>query len=307
MHMAADRNVPPLKIAIIGCGAVTELGHLPAAARVDDVQVTALIDKNLPRAESFARRYNIRHVADDFTKAIDKAEAAIVALPHFLHAPVSVPLLQRGFHVLVEKPMAMSTQECDAMIRAAKQGRATLAVGLMRRFQRAAQFTKTILDSQMLGPIESFDIRDGFVYAWPVVSDSMFRKETAGGGVLIDFGSHAIDTMLWWFGDVSSFAYRDDSFGGVEADCELQVVMKNGPRGVVEFSRTRDMRKTAIIRGKHATLEVSLHANRYWLRPTGITFNSVADILSVDPKLQRDQSYEDLMTERISATEFNLI
>lgn len=290
----------PVRVAIIGCGAVTKQGHLPAASRVEDMQVILLVDKNRSRAEELARQYNVPHVAEDYRQVWDKADAAIVALPHNLHAPVSIDLLTHGIHVLVEKPMALSAAECDAMIQAAEQGQAILAVGLIRRFRWAPQFTKAILDTDLLGPVESFDIREGFVYNWPVASDFFFRKEAAGGGVLIDTGAHTLDALLWWLGDVASFEYFDDSYGGVEADCELHLVMKSGAKGIVKLSRTHNLRGTAIIRGAKATLEVPLHSNQVKLRPKGMGFEVSGDVLLDSQQTQREQSYIDLLSAQLT-------
>jgi predicted dehydrogenase len=186
---------------------------------------------------------------------VGKVDAAILALPHHLHAPVASDLLAAGVHVLVEKPMAMSGAECDRMIAAAESSGAVLAVGVARRFYDAGRFIKRMLDSGMLGKIRRFDGREGFVYSWPVASDFMFRRDT-GGGVLADGGAHMLDTCLWWLGDWESVEYFDDSRGGVEADCEVHLKMKSGAEGVVELSRTRDLRNTWIIEGEHGTLEV---------------------------------------------------
>ena len=290
----------PTRLAIVGCGAVTQHGHLPAAARAENVRVTLLVDKNRPRAEELARQYNVPHVAEDYAQVWEEADAAIVALPHYLHAPISIDLLAHGVHVLVEKPMALTADECDAMIQAAEQGQAVLAVGLMRRFLWSAQLTKAILDAGLLGSVESFDIREGFAYNWPVASDFFFRKETAGGGVLIDAGAHTLDTLLWWLGDVGSFEYFDDNYGGVEADCELHLVMENGATGIVELSRTRDLRNTAIIRGGRATLEVSLHTNQVRFLPRGVAFGVLGNVL---PDLQEplgEQSFMDLLSAQLA-------
>ena len=152
-----------LRLAILGCGAVAELGHLPAQARVAGIEVTLLVDKNRARTESLARDFCVPHIADDWAATFDYADAAIVALPHNLHAPVSAQLLRQGIHVLVEKPMALTAAECDSMIEASSQGGATLAVGLMRRFSWTGQFAKRILDEELLGPVHSFDVREGSV------------------------------------------------------------------------------------------------------------------------------------------------
>jgi len=256
-----------LQLAVIGCGAVTEHRHLPALAGRGDCQIVALVDSNRKRAEELASQFRVPQVFADYHETLRSGiDVAVVALPNHLHAPVSVDFLKAGIHVLVEKPMGRTTAECDAMLAAAEAGGALLAVGLMRRFMQSAQFAKRAIDSGLLGPIHSFDIRDGFIFSWPLASDFFFRKDAAGGGVLIDTGVHTLDQVLWWLGDAQSFEYYDDNFGGVETDCEIFLELQSGVRGKVELSRTRNLRNTAIIRGEAAELEVGLVRNFAALR-----------------------------------------
>src|SRR5262249_29155537 len=123
-----------VRIAILGCGAVTELGHLPAFATLSSARVTLLVDTNEERRSRLAKAFNVDHTAGDVHGCYDLFDAAVVALPHVLHAPASISLLTQGKSVLVEKPMALTTIECAAMMQAAKRTGAVLAVGLMRRF-----------------------------------------------------------------------------------------------------------------------------------------------------------------------------
>ncbi|NIW18841.1 Gfo/Idh/MocA family oxidoreductase [candidate division KSB1 bacterium] len=235
--------------------------HLQAIALCEDVEVTVLVDKVLPRARQLAGRFNVPTAVDDYRQIFDDVDAAIAALPHHLHAEVSIELLQRGIHVLVEKPMALSTSDCDAMIQAAAGSGTVLTVGLARRFFLSSQFLKQAITSGLLGDIISFDFREGTSYKWPVSSDFAFRKET-GGGVLADTGVHVLDLLLWWLGDYNSIEYYyDDAMGGVEADCELRLKMQNGATGVVDLSRTRELRNTCIIRGELGSLEVETKFN----------------------------------------------
>lgn len=262
-------------IAIIGCGVVAERAHLPAAKRLREAQVTLLVDTDRPRAEALARRYHIPHVAEDYTETWKRADAAIVALPHHLHAPVSIDLLHHGIHVLVEKPMAVRVSECNALIAAAEAGQAVLAVGLTRRFLYGTRWVKAALEAGVLGRIESFDVRLGSAVEamtnWPAPSEFYFHKETCGGGTLIDLGSHVLDLLLWWLGDdVASFEYYDDCYGGVEADCQLHLTFASGVSGIVELSRTRNLRNTAILRGQQGEIEVGIHNNRISGRPPEI-------------------------------------
>ena len=250
-------SAPPPRIAILGCGAVAEIRYLPALAKLK-IKPTLLVDRDVQRAQRLADAYGCVRASDDYRPWVDEFDAAIVALPHSLHAPVSVDLLQRGVHVLVEKPMALTTTECDQLIAAASEQKAILAVGLMRRHAPAARWLKAALDAHTLGPIESFDFQEGVPYTWPVVSGFFFDKTAAGGGVLADTGAHTLDLLLWWLGDVASFEYYDDAYGGVEADALLRVTLASGVRGVVELSRTRRLRNTAVLRGREGEIEIGL-------------------------------------------------
>lgn len=255
------------KVAIVGCGAISERLHMPSLANRDDCEIAALVDTNEPRTKALAQQFGVAHTFSDYQALLNQnIDAAIIAAPNHLHAAISVALLNAGIHVLVEKPMAISAAECQQMTAAADAANKVMAVGHILRFAHAARFAKWAIESGILGRIVSFDIRHGFVFAWPTVSDYFLRKELCGGGVLIDLGAHTVDLLLWWLGDVATFDYYDDSYGGVEADCLLEARLKSGATGTLELSRTRDLRSTAIFRGEQAELEVSFAQNSVVLK-----------------------------------------
>jgi predicted dehydrogenase len=260
----------PARIALIGGGAVAEMFHLPALEAAQDAVLDTLVEKNEGRARELASRFAIPRVGASLADVdLDAFEAAIVALPHFLHAEICGELLRAGKHVFVEKPMALTTAECDAMIGEARDAQVTLTVGQMRRFCPAVSAARSLLDKGVLGEIRRFDLRDGAVFDWPVASDFQFRKETAGGGVLFDTGAHALDMLLWLLGEggegkgeLEVCAYRDDAFGGVEADCEIELRTPGGVVGRVELSRTRKLRNSIVIEGSDGRLELFFYDNR---------------------------------------------
>ncbi|HXW00556.1 MAG TPA: Gfo/Idh/MocA family oxidoreductase, partial [Anaerolineae bacterium] len=233
-----------LRIGLIGCGAIAVLGHLPALALEPRLTLTVLVDTNLARAKSLGRQYDISLQVADYHQALGAMDAAIVALPHFLHAPVTIELLKAGIHVLVEKPMGLNIAECEAMLKAARSSGATLAVGLSRRHFPSVRFFKDILSSGTFGQLHSFEICEGTVFNSPVASNALFRRETAGGGVLIDGGVHTLDTLLYWLGELQVTSYQDDAFGGVEANCLIGLAGKDGITGQMELSRTRQLRNS---------------------------------------------------------------
>ncbi|MEX2216428.1 MAG: Gfo/Idh/MocA family oxidoreductase [Phycisphaeraceae bacterium] len=253
----------PLRVAVIGCGAIAEQGHLPGAAALPDVAVTALVDKDTARAAKLAAKFNMATTLAEPSNLKAHADATIIALPPALHAPVTIDLLKQGLHVLVEKPMARTTGECDAMLAAAKESGATLAVGLVRRFRWGYRAIKTMLEHGMLGRIESIDVSEGGVFDWPIASPFFLDRSAAGGGVLADAGVHVLDALLWWFGDAKQVSYRDDDMGGVEADCELDLTFGDGANAHIELSRTRSMRNSTLIRGERGSVEVGAYANTF--------------------------------------------
>ncbi len=244
-----------LRLALIGCGKVTERFHLPVALARPEVTVIALVDPDEARAAALAAQTEGIVALRDPSGLAGRVDAAIVAAPHHLHADIACSLLEQGIHVLVEKPMALDAPSCDRMIEVAERHGAVLAVGLVRRWYDASRWVRDCLAAGDLGRIVSVDAREGAVFNWQVVSDATFRR-SMGGGVLADIGVHVLDLLVWWLGDPEHLAYRDDAMGGVEAECEIDLVFPGGVTGTVELSRTRTLRNSIVIRGERGTLTI---------------------------------------------------
>ncbi len=246
-----------VRIGLIGCGAVAAAGHLPALAALrDQVATTVLVDLSLERAERMAAEYGVPRAMASYREALDEIDAAIIALPHALHAPVTIDLLEAGKHVLVEKPMALTTRDCDRMIEAAAQTGRVLAVGLVRRFCPVVRLVQGWIDQGAFGPLADFDVQEGMVFASSVASDTLFRRDMAGGGVLPDTGIHVLDTLACWLGVLRIDDYRDDAHGGVEADCALALSTLSSTRGRVTLSRVRALRNSFRLRFAAAEIHV---------------------------------------------------
>jgi FkbM family methyltransferase len=252
----------PVGVALIGCGAVSEQHYsvaLDAIANEGLAETLAIVDpqeeRRLKLLEYFstARTYpDVEAMMADLTP-----ELAIIAAPHHFHAELTVQCLTKGIHVLCEKPMAITTDECDRMIKVAERASRLLAVGHFRRFYPSCEMIKKFLDLNCLGAVKSFQFLEGYHYNWPLTSASVFDKASAGGGVLIDTGSHALDLILWWLGDVLDASYHDDAMGGVEANCELHLRMVNGAVGTVRFSRDWPLPNYCIIECERGWLKYS--------------------------------------------------
>jgi predicted dehydrogenase len=249
-----------VKIGIIGCGAVTQLYHLPAAQFVSNIlKIEALVDLNIMRAQKLGSKYKIPYIFDDYHKIFDIVDGVIVALPNNLHAQVSIEFLKEGIPVLCEKPIATNTYDAEKVIKISEKYKTPIAVGHIRRFYLSSRIVKHLISKNIIGEIYEVDIEEGNIFEWPTVSAYIFDKWASGGGVLIDTGTHVLDLILWWFGDnIINFDYTDDDFGGVEANCEIHLCIKfknNIIKNRIELSRERKLRNSYRIFGEKGYIE----------------------------------------------------
>jgi UDP-N-acetyl-2-amino-2-deoxyglucuronate dehydrogenase len=125
-----------LKTAVIGVGKVTGL-HAEALSKLKISQFTAVCSSHKEKAELFARKYNIRGYTDvsEMVKT-EKIEAAIICTPHPFHRAPAIAAMEAGAHVLVEKPLASSLGDCDAMLTASEKNKKQIGVICQRRWYK---------------------------------------------------------------------------------------------------------------------------------------------------------------------------
>lgn len=231
------------RIAIIACGALTELFYAPALielGRKRRLKVAAVIDPNPARVAAIQPLFPGSIGGGSIRDIPDGIDLAIVASPAGFHGEQTIALLRRGMHVFCEKPMARSAAECDAMVGAAREAGRLLGIGHFKRFFPATQQIKELVERQVFGPLIDFHFFDGGKFGWPAQSRSLFDREAGGGGVLIDIGVHALDLALWWFGEPSEVACADDAMGGVEANVAVTLSYPGGATGTLMASRDVD-------------------------------------------------------------------
>jgi predicted dehydrogenase len=248
--------VKAVRLGLVGGGAVAELYHLPAIVACAEVTLVGVADPQVDRAERLASESGAAAVAD--WRQLDDLDVAIVAVPNALHAPLALQLIEAGVDVLVEKPLARTVEECDAIARAAASAGAVVAVGHDFRHFPVARTARAILSQGLLGEIVSVELRQAAGGRWPYASTYVYSRDQAGGGVLIDFGVHMLDLLAWWLGELTVDDYRDDAAGGVETECELHLRTESGAPVLVELTRLRSMRDTTVVRGELATLEIGI-------------------------------------------------
>ena len=254
----------PIRLAILGCGAITREEHIRAVVAHPSVELAALVDLEVSRAQKLIRDNSLRcNAFADFHEVLGEIEAVINALPNHLHAATNQACLSAGLHVLCEKPLAMTSAEAQRCAELAKEKKLVLAVGMNRRFAASHPLLKLILEEGLLGSIHSYDFQYGGAFDWRSASGFYFDRAKAGGGALVDFGVHMIDSVLDWFGPVDSFNYQDDDWGsGVEANVLLDL-KHDGRHGAIaghlQLSRTFGLKNRLLVQGSAAAAEISVH------------------------------------------------
>jgi predicted dehydrogenase len=226
-----------MRVALFGCGWIQDFharGVLAAGH-----EVIAVANHREESANAFAERHGIARVTTDWEGlARDPGvDAAVVATPNALHAPQAIALLDAGKHVLVEKPMATSVAECDAMIEAGARTGASLMVAHCWRFHPDVQAMRARIASGELGEIVK--TRGCGVHAGWGPSGWFADRALAGGGALPDMGVHAIDTARYLLGDpmpVRVCAAIGTRYGDYDGDDDgiLLISWSQGTNSIVE-------------------------------------------------------------------------
>ena len=249
-----------IKLGLIGCGAAMQALHLPAILQTPDVKIHWIIDSQLERIKPIADRMKVPNRDVDYRK-VEDVDAVVIGTPHFLHATMASHFLERGVHVLCEKPLALKTTDALSLIALAERNNCVLAVGVFRRFYHVSGFMKQVIASEWLGPLVRMNVEEGGTYDWDLQSRFMMEKEKAGGGVLVDTGSHTLDRVIWLLDadKVHVQRYADNNRGGIETDCELDLTVTWRKRDIpihMELSRTRLLNNTFEISFEHGRMVV---------------------------------------------------
>ena len=253
----------PVRLAILGCGAITRCAHLPVIAAHPQVRLVALVDADEERARALASLHGPKYkVARNHREVLPEVDAVINALPNHLHVPVSMECLRAGVHVLCEKPLAATAAEARVCCELARERGLVLAVGMNRRFEASVDLLSLALTEGLLGQLPEYDWQYGSPYEWNTASGFYFSRSEAGGGVLLAYGVHMLDSLMHWFGPVTDFDYQDDNLGsGIEANV-IMALRHSGKfgevQGQVRLSRTFKLRNTLVVRGGAARAEITL-------------------------------------------------
>jgi UDP-N-acetylglucosamine 3-dehydrogenase len=237
-----------IRVAVIGCGSIAKHRHIPEYADNEHVELVAFADPVLERAEAYAEKYGAKAYADYEVMLKEvQADAVSVCTPNYLHAPAAIAAAKSGAHVLVEKPMAVTAEEGQAMIEAARDNGVLLMVGHNQRYMPPHVKAKEILDSGKLGKVLTFrtSFGHGGPERWSIDGRNswFFRKPEAVLGAMGDLGVHKSDLIRYLLSDevteVSAFIgtlHKEGTEVDDNATCLLR--MRSGAIGTLVGSWT---------------------------------------------------------------------
>lgn len=190
-----------MKVGIIGCGKIAQVRHIPEYSENELVEIGGYYDFNKERAQQLAKRYGgvVYSSAEEMLN--DKTiEAVSVCVANDAHAEISIAALNKGKHVLCEKPMAATLKECIEMVNEAEKNNKVLMIGQNQRFTSAHQKAKKLLEDGAIGDVITFRTIFGHKgpETWGIDGANQtwfFDKERAVMGVMADLGVHKTDLI----------------------------------------------------------------------------------------------------------------
>lgn len=203
------KKVEKVVWGIIGAGDVCEKKSAPAMWKVAHSEVKTVMRRNREKAEDFANRHHIKNWTTDFNDLLNDAEinAIYIATPPDSHAELTIKAAQAGKAVYVEKPMANTVAECEAMIEACTKADVPLFVAYYRRVLPGFLKVKELIENQTIGMVK--EVRIEMLQALRVETDTRpdnwrLNPEIATGGYFSDLASHQLDYLDFLFGEIIS-------------------------------------------------------------------------------------------------------
>lgn len=242
------------KIGIIGCGRISQVRHIPEYAANPDAELAGYYDLNKERADQLAKQYGGKAYASYEELLADKEiDAVSVCVANHDHAEITIAALRAGKHVLCEKPMAMSLEECEKMVATAKEENRFLMVGHNQRLAKAHEKARKLVESGLIGTIVTF--KTTFAHCGPETwsidpgkSVWFFDKKQAVMGAMADLGIHKTDLVQYLTGSrvAEVIAYlgtldKKDAAGnfiGVDDNAICIYKMESGAVGTMTASWT---------------------------------------------------------------------
>jgi predicted dehydrogenase len=230
-----------VRVGVLGTGVIVRDYHLLTLQNHPKAEVVAAGNLHAGSLQRLVQQFGIPKAYTDFAAmaADPDIDAVVIGLPNYLHAPVTIQMLEAGKDVLCEKPMATTVAEAEKMVEAAQRTGRKLMIAHMWRFDREILWLRDLVTSGKLGKVFKAKSHAIWLYEGPPPDRWFVQPQYAGGGVLADMGIHSIDTLRHVLGGARPtkvFATTGTVFEDIEVEDTATLILEfeGGIVGLIE-------------------------------------------------------------------------
>ena len=260
-----------IKVAVIGCGTIVNAAHIPSYMNNDKAEMLYFCDIIPERAENAVKKYKCGKAITDYRDAINDSavDAVSVCTPNHMHAVISIDALNAGKQVLCEKPSARTYAEAVMMQEAQAKTGNMLSIGVVNRFSPSVNKMKELIDAGELGEIYHVYVSFRAQRSIPGLGGAFTTKAIAGGGVLIDWGVHYLDIVMYCLNDPAIKTVSGKGF------CKLAKNMSEYEYTDMWAENTKDLNGTYdvddFVTGFIRTASSTITLNGAWAQNIGVS------------------------------------
>jgi predicted dehydrogenase len=260
-----------VRIGVVGCGGIANGKHMPNLAKIPEVEMVAFCDIIPERAEAAVARYGRGIACTDYHDVINDPEvqAISVCTPNNMHPIISIDALRAGKHVLCEKPITVNYALSVEMAEEAKKQGKMLNIGVCNRYHKSVEMLEEMNKEGKFGNIYHVCCNFRAFRSIPGLGGSFTDKAQSGGGVLIDWGIHYLDLILYILGNAKLKNVTCDAY------CEMAKDMKSYKYTSMWAEDTKDVENGVndvddFVSGYVRTDKASISLNGAWAQNVGI-------------------------------------
>lgn len=211
-----------MRVAVIGCGTIANHAHIPSYMANAKAEIKYFCDIIPERAQKAVEQYGCGVAVTDYTEVLADEEVVAVSIctPNHMHSKIAIDAMKAGKHVLCEKPAARVFEEALEMQRVQHETGKILNIGVVNRFNTNVNKLKELIDQGELGDIYQVYVSFRNHRSIPGLGGDFTSKEVAGGGVLIDWGVHFFDIVMYCCGDPKAKSVSAETFSRLGAPIE---------------------------------------------------------------------------------------
>ncbi|MGD8251759.1 MAG: Gfo/Idh/MocA family oxidoreductase [Desulfobacterales bacterium] len=265
-----------IRWGILGNATIARKCVIPAIGRSRNGEVAVLGTRSPDDAGPLQKELGIPRLADDYGAVLadDRVDAVYIPLPNHLHLPWTLKALDRGKHVLCEKPLATNAREAQTMASRAEKADRLLMEAYMYRFHPRMEDIRRRIRNREIGNIRSIKAAFGYPMASAILEEaSDFRLQPAGGGALLDVGCYGVSVARWFLRDEPDRVQALARYHANGTDLHLTALMGFGGDAiaVVEASFISALQQTVAVIGDKGAIELPHDAFIPWSKPARFT------------------------------------